>query len=63
MLVRLLALRVRQGGVLLFNSLREEIDALMSAVRTRMLATKPFGDPERRDAIAETLLSRVVRCH
>lgn len=60
-LAHLLALGVRQGSVSLVRSPAEEADAFMSAIYGAMLSARAFGEPQRFAAIAETLLSRVVR--
>jgi len=60
-LAQLLALGVRQGGVVLTGSPEDEADAFMSAIYGAMLSARAFADPARFVSITETLLARVVR--
>lgn len=60
-LAHLLALGVRQGGVVLVRSPEDEADAFMSAIYGAMLSARAFDDPARFVSITETLLARVVR--
>jgi TetR/AcrR family transcriptional repressor of nem operon len=60
-LAQLLALGVRQGGVVLVRSPEDEADAFMSAIYGAMLSARAFDDPARFVSITETLLARVVR--
>ncbi|MEP9359764.1 TetR/AcrR family transcriptional regulator [Sphingomonas sp. KR3-1] len=62
-LARLLALGVAQDGVSLLRSPEEEAEAFLSAIYGAMLSARAFDDPRRFVAIAETLLSRVIRLH
>jgi TetR/AcrR family transcriptional repressor of nem operon len=60
-LAHLLALGVRQGGVVLTGAPEDEADAFMSAIYGAMLSARAFQDPARFVSITETLLARVVR--